>query len=107
MQVLMEVLQDGRGSIGYGGKIVAPGERFECRPEHVEDLIAARLAKPVDDYPVESTPAAVPAVGESVRAQEREALFAELAELGITASQKTNTKTLRLLVERAKIEPRR
>jgi hypothetical protein len=106
MLVLMEVLQEGKGSVGYGGKIVAPGEKFACWPEHVEEIVASKLAKLVEGFPVESAIPAPAGMSETAKAEERQALFDELVSLGITAAAKTNTKTLRHLLERARAEAR-
>lgn len=111
--VLMEVLRNGKGSVGYGGSFIPPGRTFECRPKDVAELVEKDLARPVEGalpegvYEVEGLreKADGPPVGfEPARVEERQALFDELVNLGITAAAKTNTKTLRNLVERARME---
>ena len=110
--VLLEVLQ--YGSVGYGGKLIPPGGTFLCDPQYVEDIVARKLAKIAE----ESTPTllalsleALPPVEfagstEASKAEDRKNLFDELVSLGITPSVKTNTKTLRGLVQRARMEAR-
>jgi hypothetical protein len=120
--VLLEVLQ--YGSIGYGGKLIPPGGTFLCEERYAGDIVARNLAKIAE----ESTPTllalslAAKGIGdvppestyeveglketEASRAEDRKNLFDELVSLGITPAAKTNTKTLRGLVQRARMEAR-
>jgi hypothetical protein len=105
--VLLEVLQ--YGSVGYGGKHIPPGGTFLCDPKYVADIVARKLAKIAEETTPELpvlSPVEPPEMSEAGKAEDRKNLIDELVSLGITPAAKTNTKTLRGLVQRARMEAR-